>query len=320
MNCATFRRTTVRLARVSFLVLFAAVAAPPKAPAQWAVVQVMVAPPAMPYYEQPAMPAAGYIWTPGYWAWDRGDYYWVPGTWVEPPDAGLLWTPGYWICRNNVYYWNQGYWGQHVGFYGGVNYGYGYAGSGYAGGYWNGGDFSYNSAVNNFGDVTVANSYEQTVVDDNTTNVSFNGGVGGTTAVPSQAELAVAYERHMPATMTQAQHQVAASGETQLRASANGGHPPIAATTLARNFHRGNGNGVAGIHPGHGWPTIAQHRQPSWGGGAAGRTPGFGGPMQHQQPSWGGAAAGHTTGFGGQMQYQQQPWTNGAVTHNTAPG
>ena len=49
------------------------------------------------------------------------------------PAVGLLWTPGYW--------------GPQVGFYGGVNYGYGYGGVGFGGGRWNGGNFNYNTAV-----------------------------------------------------------------------------------------------------------------------------------------------------------------------------
>jgi hypothetical protein len=50
-------------------------------------------PPELPAYEQPICPGDGYIWTPGYWAWD-GEYYWVPGTWVMAPETGYLWTPG----------------------------------------------------------------------------------------------------------------------------------------------------------------------------------------------------------------------------------
>ena len=83
-------------------------------------------PPPLPEYEQPPLPAPGYLWTPGYWAWNNDDYYWVPGTWVEPPEQGLLWTPGYWAYADGVYAFNRGYWGPHVGFYGGVSYGYGY--------------------------------------------------------------------------------------------------------------------------------------------------------------------------------------------------
>ncbi len=70
----------------------------------------------------------GYLWTPGYWAWsdDIQDYYWVPGTWVLAPQPGYLWTPGYWGGEGAVFLWHAGYWGPQVGFYGGINYGYGY--------------------------------------------------------------------------------------------------------------------------------------------------------------------------------------------------
>ena len=38
---------------------------------------VSFGPPAIPVYVQPPCPAVGYIWVPGYWAWDPdfGDYY-----------------------------------------------------------------------------------------------------------------------------------------------------------------------------------------------------------------------------------------------------
>ena len=41
-------------------------------------VSVTIAPPELPVFDQPICPGDGYIWTPGYWAWD-GEYYWVPG-------------------------------------------------------------------------------------------------------------------------------------------------------------------------------------------------------------------------------------------------
>ncbi len=44
-----------------------------------------------------------------------------------------------------VYVFHAGYWGPHVGFYGGVNYGFGYSGSGFYGGRWEGGHFAYNT-------------------------------------------------------------------------------------------------------------------------------------------------------------------------------
>ena len=39
-------------------------------------ISVTIAPPPLPLYAQPPIPGDGYIWTPGYWAWDpaSGDY------------------------------------------------------------------------------------------------------------------------------------------------------------------------------------------------------------------------------------------------------
>ena len=36
-------------------------------------ISVTIAPPELPVYEQPVCPGDGYIWTPGYWAWDGDD-------------------------------------------------------------------------------------------------------------------------------------------------------------------------------------------------------------------------------------------------------
>jgi WXXGXW repeat (2 copies) len=117
----------------------------PVAPANAGVfVSINIAPPVLPVYQQPPLPAPGYLWTPGYWAYGDAGYFWVPGVWVQPPSAGLLWTPGYWGYAGGVYGWHGGYWGPHIGFYGGVNYGYGYGGVGFVGGEWRGGVFAYN--------------------------------------------------------------------------------------------------------------------------------------------------------------------------------
>ena len=193
-------------------------------------VSITLEPPALPVYEQPEMPADGYLWTPGYWAWGPEGYYWVPGTWVEPPSAGLLWTPGYWGWSNGVYLFNTGYWGPHIGFYGGVNYGFGYGGVGFEGGYWRGGGFYYNRAVMNVGSVHVTNVYEKTVIVNNNTHVSFNGGAGGTAARPTPTEMAAAHEHHVEPTSMQTEHAHAASTNHALLASVNHGSPAIAAT------------------------------------------------------------------------------------------
>jgi len=56
------------------LVVFGVLAFSAAAPAQ-VVISVGFAPPELPVYEQPICPGDGYIWTPGYWAWDGEDYY-----------------------------------------------------------------------------------------------------------------------------------------------------------------------------------------------------------------------------------------------------
>jgi len=116
-------------------------------------------PPPLPDYQQPPTPGDGYLWTPGYWAWGDGGYYWVPGVWVEPPYAGGLWTPGYWGFYSGRYMWYPGHWGMHIGWYGGINYGFGYVGFGYEGGYWNRGHFFYNRVYNNVNERAVHNVY-----------------------------------------------------------------------------------------------------------------------------------------------------------------
>src|ERR1700732_2220582 len=123
----------------ALLITLLAVAYPAASFAGFSVgVTVGFAPPPLPVYVQPVCPAAGYIWTPGYWAYGEDGYYWVPGTWVMAPEPGLLWTPGYWGFAEGAYAWHGGYWGPHVGFYGGINYGFGYGGGGFGGGRWNG--------------------------------------------------------------------------------------------------------------------------------------------------------------------------------------
>jgi hypothetical protein len=199
-------------------------------------------PPELPVYEQPPVPAPGYIWTPGYWGIGPLGYYWVPGTWVLPPSVGLLWTPGYWGWRDGIYVWNAGYWGPHVGFYGGVNYGFGYGGVGYEGGRWDNGVIVYNRTVNNFGNVTITHVYEKTVyVEPGASRVSFNGGSGGTTVRPTQEEQAAAHDQHVAAVPSQLQHERTASENKALLASENHGTPTIAATAKPSEF---TGKGV----------------------------------------------------------------------------
>ena len=211
-------------------------------------ISVDVEPPPLPVYDQPPIPDTGYLWVPGYWAWDDDTgYYWVPGTWVLPPEPELLWTPGYWGWDDGVYVFHAGYWGPQIGFYGGVVYGFGYDGIGYEGGYWRGGGFYYNRTVNNFGGVRITNVYSKTVVANNVTNVSFNGGAHGTTARPTPEQIAAGNQRHIPATAEQTRHAEASAHDPALSLNNNHGHPTIAATARAGEFR---GQGVIAAHPG----------------------------------------------------------------------
>jgi len=217
---------------------------PTGTPAQVAVgISVHIGPPALPVYAQPVCPGAGYIWTPGYWAYGPDGYYWVPGTWVIAPTPGFLWTPGYWGWGGGVYAWHAGYWGPHVGFYGGINYGFGYGGVGFGGGEWRGGVFHYNTAVTNVNTTVIHNTYVNNTVINRTTvnNVSYNGGTGGVTARPTSAELAAEHDHHIAATSVQTQHEQMARSDRTMLASENHGRPAVAATAKPGQFH---GQGV----------------------------------------------------------------------------
>ena len=206
-------------------------------------VSVSFGPPALPVYEQPICPGDGYLWTPGYWAWDPDfdDYYWVPGTWVLAPEVGFLWTPPWWGWGGAGFFFHEGFWGPTIGFYGGINYGFGYFGTGFVGGRWDGGHFFYNRAVMNVNVTDIHNVYNTTIENRNVSHVSYNGGQGGIDARATPEEEAAARERHIGPVAAQTQHIAAARGNPELRASRNQGRPPIAATERAGDF---KGNGV----------------------------------------------------------------------------
>jgi hypothetical protein len=203
-------------------------------------IRVAIGPPALPVYDQPICPGDGYLWTPGYWAYDDSisDYYWVDGAWVMAPQEGFLWTPGYWGWGDGGFFFNDGYWGPTVGFYGGINYGFGYWGGGYGGGRWDGGHFFYNRSVNNV-DVTInRNVYSENVEHgSNDKRVSYNGGKGGIEARPNSQQEAAAKEGHIPAVAAQTEHVQAARANPEQRAGVNHGKPSPAATPLPVGYN-----------------------------------------------------------------------------------
>ena len=220
-------------------------------------ITVGFAPPDLPVYEQPICPGDGYIWTPGYWAWDDddGDYYWVPGTWVMAPEPGYLWTPAYWGWGGSGFVFYEGYWSyQTVGFYGGVDYGYGYFGHGYDGGRWQGDHFYYNRSVNNVNVTVIRNVYEAPVNHREERRVSYNGGQGGINDRPTPQEESAARGRRLPPAAGQREQVQQARSNPEFRANVNHGKPSIAATDKPGAF---NGGGVVPAREGgtvHGGP------------------------------------------------------------------
>lgn len=216
-------------------------------------VSVAIPPPALPVYPQPVCPGYGYMWTPGYWGYGTAGYYWVPGVWVHPPAVGVLWTPGYWGYGGGLYAWHAGYWGPHVGFYGGINYGFGYGGIGFGGGYWRGGSFFYNRSVMNVNTTIIHNTYNRTVINNTTVNnrTSFNGGAGGIRATPTAAELQASREQHFQATSSQMAHEQTASQSRAQLYAANHGQPAVMAknTVYGRSYNQ-QGRIVQGLQRG----------------------------------------------------------------------
>jgi hypothetical protein len=88
-----------------------------------------------------------------------------------------------------VFVFHRGYWGPRVGYYGGINYGFGYGGIGYVGGRWLGNVFAYNRAVNNVNANAFHHVYDEPVANrGGFGRVSYNGGPGGSNSVPTAEE------------------------------------------------------------------------------------------------------------------------------------
>ncbi|HZZ63576.1 MAG TPA: YXWGXW repeat-containing protein [Roseiarcus sp.] len=248
------------------------------------------APPLLPAYSQPALPDPGYIWAPGYWGWNGAGYYWVPGYWALPPSADLLWTPGYWAWndRDRDYVFHSGYWAPTVGYYGGINYGFGYTGEGYHGGFWRNHQFVYNRAVDDLGTAHVASYANQAFAP--ASHVSYNGGRGGTTARPTQAQLATARQQQIGPTPVQIQHQQTASRIRNQSYSENKGAPPISAVARANDF--------TGVNTWLPWPhSIAGAPKPPHG------------PAIRNPLSEGGRSHGPTAATGAVKNFAQHPAT-----------
>ncbi len=162
------------------------------------------------------------------------------------PLQSALWTPGYWGFYGGRYLFYPGHWGLHIGFYGGINYGFGYVGLGYEGGYWNGGHFFYNRAYNNINVRTVHNTYNYNAGNrgsynhgnnnynnnrnNNNPRPSYRGGAG-VQARPQPSERAAAHEPTAPRMNTQVQHAQNYRGVSGQYAAQNHGRPATPAVS-----------------------------------------------------------------------------------------
>src|SRR5208337_1355888 len=194
----------------------------------------------------------------------------------------------------DVFY--AGYWAPTVGYYGGIDYGFGYTGVGYHGGYWRDHHFYYNRAVNNLGNAHIATVFNAPVpAPAAVTRVSYHGGQGGTTLRPTPAELAAAHEHHV----------AAAAGVAGVAGAALAAHAALQRPAMAhapRFAHAAPQNAMHGpaFHPNVAARGPAMHG-PAFHPNFAAHGPGIGGPAFHPNFAAHGPAMGPAGGvhFGG---------------------
>lgn len=69
---------------------------------------IVLAPPPPVYEVVPAVPP-GYVWAPGYWAWNHDRHIWVRGRSMVQR-AGYRWEPDRWEQRDGIYSRQVGRW------------------------------------------------------------------------------------------------------------------------------------------------------------------------------------------------------------------
>lgn len=73
-------------------------------------VYVRVGPPAPIIEARVVAPGPGYVWVPGYYAWERGAYVWLPGRYVLPPRARAVWVAPHWERERRGWFFVAGHW------------------------------------------------------------------------------------------------------------------------------------------------------------------------------------------------------------------
>jgi hypothetical protein len=73
-------------------------------------VYVRVGPPAPIVETRVVAPGPGYVWIPGFHAWDGRAYVWRPGRWERGPRASARWVPARWVRDRRGWYLVEGHW------------------------------------------------------------------------------------------------------------------------------------------------------------------------------------------------------------------
>lgn len=71
---------------------------------------VRVGPPAPIVEATVVAPGPGYVWVPGYHAWNGAAYVWVPGRYVLPPRPRAMWVPAHWERERRGWFLVEGHW------------------------------------------------------------------------------------------------------------------------------------------------------------------------------------------------------------------
>jgi hypothetical protein len=90
-------------------VVLGALAGVHTAPAQAGVdIDVDIAPP-VPRVVVAPPPRVGFVWAPGYWAWNGRAHVWHDGYWVHE-HPGYHWVADSWVARGPHYHYQRGHW------------------------------------------------------------------------------------------------------------------------------------------------------------------------------------------------------------------
>jgi len=103
-----------RTLTLAALIIAAAAAAPlPSLAASRVGLYIGAAPPA-PMYERMPAPRHGYVWAPGYWAWNGNRHIWTSGYWVaERP--GYVYSAPAWYQGDGGWYMEPARWNPYGG-------------------------------------------------------------------------------------------------------------------------------------------------------------------------------------------------------------